>query len=126
MMCIAVDVRPSAIEGLGLFARHAVAAGTVVWRFAPALELTFSDAEVAALPAHAQEFLFHYCYQDLASRRWVLSGDNTRFMNHAADPNTGAVPGVTDHTVARRDIAAGEELTCDYFAFDAAAAAKLR
>ena len=57
----------------------------------------------------------------------VLSGDHTCFMNHAPDPNTGAPSDSTPPNVivALRDIAAGEELTCDYWAFDAEAREKL-
>jgi len=57
----------------------------------------------------------------------MLNGDLTIFMNHAADPNTGAPPGVARpaFTVALRHIAAGEEMTCDYYAFDGAAEKKL-
>jgi hypothetical protein len=48
-------------------------------------------------------------------------------MNHDPRPNTGAPADAREPvtTVALRDIAAGEELTCDYAAFDAVAAAKL-
>jgi SET domain-containing protein len=48
-------------------------------------------------------------------------------MNHADAPNTGVPTEASDPeiTVTLRPIAAGEELTCDYFAFDAQAHAKL-
>ena len=48
-------------------------------------------------------------------------------MNHSSTPNTGVLPGADDPglTVTLRPIAAGEELTCDYIAFDAEAATKL-
>jgi hypothetical protein len=46
----------------------------------------------------------------------VVEFDNGRFMNHAQSPNTD----FTDANVgwAIRDIAAGEELTCNYSEFD--------
>jgi SET domain-containing protein len=49
-------------------------------------------------------------------------------MNHSPAPNTGALPDapLPVVTVAMRDIAAGEELTCDYLVFDTEAANKLR
>ena len=58
---------------------------------------------------------------------WILSGDLACFMNHDGNPNTGVPPGASDPgiTVTLRPIAAGEELTCDYFAFDVQAHAKL-
>jgi SET domain-containing protein len=43
-------------------------------------------------------------------------------MNHADNPNTAGVHesgSIEGFDVAMRDIAAGEELTCDYRTFDA-------
>eukprot|EP01036_Dinobryon_divergens_P028220 gene28222-37132_t len=39
--------------------------------------------------------------------------DDGRFVNHSSDPNTGFAS-VDRPSVALRDIAAGDELTCDY------------
>jgi SET domain-containing protein len=44
----------------------------------------------------------------------VLSGDHARFLNHSDDPNTQARPFLS---IARRSIASGDEITCDYGAF---------
>ena len=47
----------------------------------------------------------------------INPNDNGRFTNHSATPNVGAC---VDHSVdsyALRDIAEGEELTCDYAGF---------
>ena len=41
--------------------------------------------------------------------------DDARFMNHSADPNTHEKG---QSSIASRDIAAGEELTCNYGNFD--------
>ena len=57
-----------------------------------------------------------YCEYFPESDELVLSGDADRFTNHSGDPNT-VVEGVnapTAFVVAARDIAAGEEITCDY------------
>ncbi len=35
MLYVPMSVRPSAIEGLGLFAETPIPAGTLVWRFVP-------------------------------------------------------------------------------------------
>lgn len=127
MLLIPTQVAPSRIHGLGLFARVAVPAGTVVWRFVPGFDQVLTPAQVAALPGPARAHVEWFGYCRLADGCWVLSGDLACFMNHAQPPNTGAPPDQPDapYTVARRDLVAGEELTCDYFAFDAAAAQKL-
>lgn len=123
-MLIRVRVGPSPIHGLGLFALEDVPAGTPVWRYQPGFDQDFSAAAFATLPPPAQAHLRWFGFVRAPDRHWVLSGDHACFMNHASAPNTGApdAGGGTVTTVALRDIAAGEELTCDYQAFDAAAA----
>lgn len=127
MMLIQTRVRPSAIHGLGLFAEEFVPRGTPVWRFVPEWDREFSTAQVAAFPLPAQRHVQWFAFRDAACDCWVLGGDGAIFMNHAVQPNTGAPPAAVAPvtTVALRDIAAGEELTCNYFAFDAAGAQKL-
>ena len=55
-------------------------------------------------------------------RKVITLCGSFRHMNHAAEPN---VLSLSDRDVAARDIAAGEELTCDYRTFDLDATAKL-
>lgn len=127
MVLIPVRVGPSRIHGQGLFTVGPVAAGTPVWRFEPGFDRAFDDAAFDALPPAAQAHLRWFAYRDAQARAWILSGDHACFMNHDDRPNTGTrtdTPGPVT-TVALRDLAAGEELTCDYRAFDAEAAAKL-
>jgi uncharacterized protein len=127
MMLVRTRVAPSTIHGMGLFAVEDIPKGTAVWRFEKGFDREFSPEEFAALPAQAQAHIRWFAYVDKATGGWILSGDHACFMNHAPEPNTGAtrdaVPPIT--TVALRDIAAGEELTCDYRAFDAEAGKKL-
>ncbi|MFN0068639.1 MAG: SET domain-containing protein [Limisphaerales bacterium] len=127
MLLIPARVGPSAIEGNGLFAVVPIPAGTPVWRFQPDFDRAFVPAAVAALPPPAREHLARFAWFRRDDGHAILSGDHACFMNHADLPNTGLPPGAVDPetTLALRDIAAGEELTCDYRAFDAAAAEKL-
>ncbi len=126
-MLIRVRVAPSRIHGLGLFTVEAGPAGTPVWRFQPGFDQAFSPAAFAALPAPAPAHLRWFGFVRVEDGGWVLSGDHACFMNHSTAPNTGvAGAGVGEvMTMALRDLAAGEELTCDYRAFDAAATQKL-
>ena len=127
MLLIKTRVAPSAIHGLGLFADEVIPRGTPIWRFEPEFDREFSPEQFAALPPEAQVHLRWFAYVDKDSGGRVLSGDHCCFMNHAPSPNTGAaansLPPIT--TVALRDIAVGEELTCDYRAFDAEVGWKL-
>ena len=127
MMLIRMRVAPSAIHGLGLFAAETAPKGTPMWRFETGFDREFSAEQVASLPALTQEHLRWFGYLSKEAGRIVLSGDHSCFMNHSATPNTGAPPEAMRPvtTVALRDIAAGEEITCDYACFDADAAWKL-
>ena len=121
MLLVRTRVAPSPIHGLGLFAAEAIPCGTPVWRFQEGFDHAFTRAEFAELPAPAREHLRWFSYFDAAEDALIKSGDLCCFMNHADAPNTGAglQAGEPVVTVALRDIAAGEELTCDYHAFDA-------
>lgn len=124
MMLVRVRVGASSIHGLGLFAVDDVPTGAPIWRFQPGFDQVFTPAQWRALPEPAQAHVRWFGFVRREDGCWILSGDHACFMNHASAPNTGAGAagggGVT--TVALHDIAAGEELTCDYRAFDADAA----
>jgi len=127
MLLIPTRVQPSAIHGLGLFAAEAVPRGTPIWRFEPLLDRELTPAQAGALPPVARAHLRRFGYVSRQTGRIVLAGDHACFMNHSATPNTGA-PGQAAEpvtTVALRDIRAGEELTCNYYEFDADVAWKL-
>lgn len=127
MILVPVRVGPSQIEGTGLFALQALPAGTPFYRFEPAFDRAFSTAEFDQLPEPARRHLQHYAWQRRTDLAWILSGDLACFMNHSASPNTGVPADAVDPetTVTLRAIQEGEELTCDYFAFDHAAPGKL-
>jgi SET domain-containing protein len=127
MMLVKTRVAPSGLHGLGLFAVEAIARGTPIWRFERGFDHDFSPDQVAALPPLAREHTRWFSFVHRDTGRVILSGDHACFINHSPNPNTGAAPGAAPPvtTVALRDIAAGEEITCNYFAFDADAPRKL-
>jgi hypothetical protein len=105
---IDVEVRASAIEGLGLFAGRAFGPGERIRRVNVVREIT---AE-APLREDLGERQDHCDYPD---GRVVLLGFPDRHVNHSCDPS--AYVRYEDEAVwlvARRAIAAGEEITCDY------------
>lgn len=115
MLRVPTVVAPSPIEGVGLFATLPIAAGTVIWEFTPGVDWRIPVEEFALFPDPYRSWLLRYVYRE-PDGHYVLCGDNGKFMNHSFDPNCDDVDG--PFTVARRDIAAGEELTCDYRLFD--------
>ncbi len=126
MMLIRTKVAPSGIHGMGLFVIEFTPQGTPIWRFQPGFDHDFSPEEYAALPALAREHTRWFCFMR-ADGHVILSGDHACFINHSPNPNTGAPPQPASPvtTIALRDIAAGEEITCNYFAYDADAPWKL-
>lgn len=103
-----VEVRPSSIEGLGVFAARGFRAGERIRRVNVVREITPN----APLRADLGERADHCNYPD---GKVVLYGLPDRCLNHSCDPNAYEV---FDDDVAwlaaRRPIAAGDEITCDY------------
>ena len=103
-----VEVRPSPIEGLGVFATRSFHAWERIRRVNVVREITAD----APLREDAGERPDHLDYPD---DRAVLFGLPDRHINHSCDPNAYLLHDRGDvFVVARRDIAAGEEITCDY------------
>jgi SET domain-containing protein len=103
-----VEVRPSRIEGLGMFAARSFCAGERIRRVNVVREITPD----APLREDLGERTDHCSYPD---GKVVLYGFPDRHINHSCDPNAYEVfeEGLT-WLVARRGITAGSEITCDY------------
>jgi hypothetical protein len=121
MLLIPTHVGPSRIHGNGLFALHPIEKGTPVWRFLPGFDHDFSPADWSRLPEPARSHTRHFCFVRFGDLHVILSGDHACFINHSDTPNTGAPPDAPSPvtTVALRSIAAGEEITCNYWSYDA-------
>lgn len=127
MLLVKTRLAPSNIHGMGLFTVEPIPRGTPFWRFEPGFDQSISPERFTALPELARQHIRWFAYRDEPNGDYILSGDFCCFMNHSVEPNTGAPPDAQSPitTIALRDIAQGEELTCDYFAFDAEARQKL-
>jgi hypothetical protein len=104
-----VEVRESPIEGRGLFARAPVPAGTVVSRLGGRLVSTAELRRLIADPGRPYVATVTVANDEhlvLPPRR------PNGYGNHGCDPNLWWVGPY--ELAARRDVAAGEELTNDY------------
>ena len=128
MMQVRSSVKYSPIHGLGCFAEEDIQEGQVVWEFDPRLDQVIDAKELPSFPPAVVEFLKMYCYgQEEGNKRiMILCGDHARHMNHTTTPNLLEVSGPNGVNIAARDIKKGEELTCDYTAFDLDVQEKLR
>lgn len=103
----AIEVRPSAIAGSGLFARTPIAAGTIV---------AILGGKTLDNETHNAHIATRRKYSSLAideDRNLVLDdNDPVTFGNHSCDPNVWMADEVT--LAARRNIVTGEELRQDY------------
>jgi uncharacterized protein len=103
-----VDVRPSRIEGLGVFAVRPFRAGERIRRVNVLREVT----PECPIREELGERVDHCSYPD---GKTVLWGVPDRHLNHSCDPNAWvSYEGDACCLVARREVAAGEEITCDY------------
>lgn len=103
-----IEVKASAIEGLGIFATHRFREHDRVAQVNVVREVT-SDAP---LREELGERLDHCAYPD---GKVVLVAAPARHVNHSCDPNAyEKFEAATSWLVARRDIAASEEITIDY------------
>lgn len=107
-----VFVQRSPIEGLGLFASRGFAAGELIRRMNLVREIT----KEAPLRPDTGERVEHCAYSD---GRVILVGHPDRHLNHSCDPNAyerhgqGTAQGNIE-IVARRPIAADDEIRVDY------------
>ncbi|KAI95883.1 SET domain-containing protein [Rhodomicrobium vannielii ATCC 17100] len=117
MMLVRTYLSNSAIEGVGIYAAEPIKKGDVIWRLEPKFDVFFTEADIEELPSHMQDFIQRYSYPHMQKKGiWVLESDNGRFMNHSEAPNTDFTDAELGYAIC--DIAAGEEITCNYHEFD--------
>ncbi len=116
MLIVTTYIGPSAIEGVGVFAAEPIAKGQPISRFDPAFDRLIPRADYENAPPYLKMLLDRYAFpHPLNLDIIVYEVDNSRFMNHSAAPNADFSNFAAG--VALRDIAPGEELTCDYNSF---------
>lgn len=115
---VEVEFKRSSVHGTGVFARQSITAGTRIWQFDESMHVCDQQAMYALSPRKLR-FALHGGYYHKPSGLFLWYTDGMQYMNHAATPmaNVGLAiwpPLHGDHTIALRDIDAGEELFEDY------------
>jgi SET domain-containing protein len=117
---IYVMLRPSPIEGIGVFAVQDIPRGCRDMFSKPGAAdewITVSKEEVDNLPPHSKFLVENYCLYDEVNYFIPDHGfkkmDLALFLNHADEPNIISIND-GDYFEAIRDIKAGEELLVDY------------
>lgn len=116
MMTVRSKLKRSRIHGIGVFAVERIRKGAVVWRLDERFCVMIPEADLPSIHPTMRKHIDTYGYPHM-TRPGVIccDADNGRFMNHSNSANTV----FTEPSVARaaRDIAAGEEITCNYAEF---------
>ena len=116
MLLIDTYLDKSPIQGMGVFAKQPIAKGAIIWRFDERFDRLIEVDVYESTTGAVKNYLDRYCYPRRSDPRFIVfEADDARYMNHADDPNFGFSS--ENEAVALRDIAAGEELTCDYNVF---------
>ncbi len=125
MLLVKARIGSSEIHGTGCFAAEPIKQGQLVWTFDPRIDNRIPVEDIPSLPQPARDFLDMYGFEEVvAGRTFVtLCGDHGKHMNHSEQPNCAETP--EGNNIAARDIAEGEELTCNYYLFDGKAAERI-
>lgn len=115
MLLVKTELKPSPLHGLGIFAAEFIPRGNCVWVYVAVFDRRLSREFVASLPNIARRAVEHYCC--FWGNGYVVSADNSRFLNHSDSPNLVSTI-KPDASYATRDIQVGEELLEDYREFD--------
>lgn len=98
-----IEIKPSPIHGLGVFAKEEIKKDEVILTWHPKL---LTSKEVSELTEHEKQ---SYLY--IENGNTYLQQEPERYVNHSCSPNS-----YVDHQcdIALRDIRPGEEITSDY------------
>jgi hypothetical protein len=114
MLMVDTELRPSTIQGVGVFLLEAVKKGQLIWRFDSRVDRVYCEEEIASLPERMRQFIRVYSTRHEGTKLRVLCGDNGRHFNHSDTPNTISLGVTFGADVAAEDLPAGTELTSDY------------
>ncbi len=126
MYLFRVVVKPSSIEGKGVFADEDIQQGVVVWRFDQQHDKQISVETYQALSEEEKFDIRKVGYISPTSGDWIFppANDPARYTNHSSNANNLSAIFDSDSSpepffVARYNIRKGDELIVNYSEFDA-------
>lgn len=125
MYVVPVTVAESKIDGKGVFARFAIAKGSVAWIYKEGYDIQLTPNEYDSLPAVKKIAMDKTGYLSPWSGLWIFppNKDPAQFTNHSLKNNLSVIydskVSPEPYFIANKDIEAGEELTNNYYEFDA-------
>ena len=123
-----VELRPSPLHGFGLFAKKDIPKDTIWWKAKRSNVILLNQSHYNTLhESHVNDTMDKllniasvYGYYSAKLDSIIICLDNSRYVNHSHEPNSGASSnGDPLSSVSLRDIYAGEEITEDYSCYDA-------
>ena len=124
MLLIKTYIAADRHGGTGLFSGENISQGAIIWRYHPEYTRYITAEEYAKADAEKRSVLTHFAYpvhMEMGGHNYsglFLHTDNARFTNHSESPNVGLAHFSKDVHIALRPIMKGEEITCDYRAYD--------
>jgi len=116
MLLVNAYLDKSPIQGIGLFAKQPILKGALVWALDLRFDRLVETALYESLTGPMKDYLDRYAYPHRRDPRYIVfEADDARYMNHSDDPNCDFSKLEVAH--ALHDIAAGEEMTCNYSVF---------
>lgn len=116
MLLVQTYLDKSPIQGIGVYSRDFIAKGTLIWKLDQRFDRLIDVETWEAQTGPVKDYLDRYCYPRRSDPKYIVfEADDARYMNHADIPNCDFSHGDVAHALT--DIAAGEELTCDYNVF---------
>ncbi|MFB9983314.1 SET domain-containing protein [Mesorhizobium kowhaii] len=113
MLLVDVYLDKSPIQGIGVFAKNRIPRGTRIWKLDPRFDRLIKVETYEGETGPVKSYLDRYSYPDRRDPNYIVfEADDARYMNHADEPNCDVSS--PEETFALRDIAPGEELTCNY------------
>jgi len=96
--------------GVGVFVTRPIERGTVVW-VQDVRDVIYTPQHYDRLPRPQRAIADKYAYED-SWGNLVLCWDLARYMNHSCEPATLSLGEYCE--IATRDLAIGDQLTCEY------------